>query len=404
MTALTETPAPATLTPLALPTAAIASLQTLESDLCNSLLERSEQIRAALVAVLARQHIVLIGPPGTAKSLLVTALAERIGTGLQVFVRLMTRYSKPEELFGPISVAGLEHDRFEHVITHMLPEADLVFLDEVFKANSAILNALLTVMNERRFDNGPTRLHLPLISLFGASNELPQGEDLNALWDRFALRCMTEYVSDAGFPQLLKLARGRRSRHGSVARVATLAHSELLQLQDAAASLPIPDGVLAALEQARKDLQAKGIIASDRRWGQMLDLVAAHALCEGRGVAEEDDLIVLKDALWQAPEQRQEIGRIVARLSNPLNAKAVELGDQAASVHAQAMEAQKNSGLDDEAKMKAAIEAATKFKTIVKQVNRLYEQAETQGRATARIAKVQAQLREMHQQVASLVL
>ena len=187
----TTTVSPAQIAPL------VQRYLDLERDLNSVLFERDEAIRCALVALLTRQHIVLLGPPGTAKSMLVTELANRIspatGGGLRSFVWLMTRFTTPEELFGPISVQGMKKDEYRRILTNKLPEAELVFLDEVFKANSAVLNALLTILNERQFDNGPARLAVPLISLFGASNEMPQGEDLAALWDRFALRVMVEY-------------------------------------------------------------------------------------------------------------------------------------------------------------------------------------------------------------------
>ncbi len=385
------------LQPIAAP---IKNIQMLETDLAGRLLERDETIRAALVALLARQHLVLIGAPGSAKSMLVELLAQRIapasGPGLKMFVWLLTRFTTPEELFGPISVQGLKQDQYRRITTNKLPEAELSFLDEIFKANSAVLNALLTILNERAFDNGPTRLTVPLISCFGASNELPQGDDLAALWDRFALRLMVSYVSDPAFPKLLRLA-------AQATPPATLLPADLAVLQQTVAQMPVPDIVIDALVQLRKDLAVKGITASDRRWRQTLDLIRAHALIEGRGVVEEDDLAILKDALWTAPEQRQEIGRIVARLANPLNAKALELGDQAASVHTGVMDAQR-VGQDDTAKMQAAVEGATKLKTIGTQLKRLFNQAQNQGRSTAKIERVTAQVQQMRQQVAELVV
>lgn len=126
-------------------------------------------------------------------------------------------------------------------------------------------------------------------------------------------------------------------------------------------------------------------------------------MIEGRGVVEEDDLAILRDALWTTPEQRSEIGRAVARLANPLVAKAVELGDQSASVHEAVMAAQRG-GQDDQAKMLAAVDGATKLKTNAGQIRRLLEQAQAQGRSTGRIEKIAAQIKEMQTQVAQLVL
>ncbi len=388
---------PANLTPVQ---AALTNYQAILAELGMTFLERDDAVRVAGVAVITRKHPVFIGQPGTAKSALITAFAERInppgGTGLSTFLWLMTRFTTPEELFGPVSIAGLKQDDYRRITTGKLPEAAFVFLDEVFKANSAILNALLTVMNERQFDNGSQRLSIPLISLFGASNELPQGEDLAALWDRFALRVVVEYVSDSGFARLLRLA-------AATAPPTTITQADLAALQALVPAIPIPNTVLDALAQLRKDLAGKGITASDRRWLWMLDLMRGHALIEGRGLVEEDDLIILRDSLWQTPEQRQDIGRLAARLANPLNGKAVDLGDQASSIHEEAMRAQK-AGLSDEEKMQSAVQANTKLKKVRNDLAALLEQATAQGRNPARIQKVQGQVQEMHAAVAGLIL
>ena len=126
----------------------------------------------------------------------------------------MTRYTDPDEVFGPVSLAALKNDERRRTLTHRLAQAHFGFLDEVFKANSAVLNALLTVLNEREFDNGgPIRLKLPLISLFGASNELPEGQELEAFWDRFLLRMVIGPVSEAGFEKLINLLTGSRLQY-----------------------------------------------------------------------------------------------------------------------------------------------------------------------------------------------
>jgi MoxR-like ATPase len=408
----------AALTPL-LPT-----LQALEAQLNTLFIERQPAARAVLVALLARQHAVLLGPPGTAKSDLIATLARLIagpaGGGLTTFSYLMTRFTTPDELLGPVSVQGLKRDEFRRLTAARLPEAEIAFLDEIWKASSSILNALLLLMNERSFDNGGRRVAVPLLSLYGASNELPQGEDLAAAWDRFALRVLVDYTSDGGFARLLALADRRRQARlaallarvggppGPVAAPAApppaLTRADLLLLQEAVAALPLPANLTAALEQVRKDLLAKGIVVSDRRFGWAGDLLTAHALLEGRLAAEEDDLLIVADAFWQLPEQRQEIRRLVARLANPLNARAVELGDQAASVRDGALAAQRDGSLDEPTKMQAAIEAATKLKQIAGQVGQALEQARAQGRATGRIERVAGQVRELQLEITSLVL
>jgi MoxR-like ATPase len=157
------------------------------------------------------------------------------------------------------------------------------------------------------------------------------------------------------------------------------------------------------IEQLRKDLLGKGITISDRRWGQTLGLLQAHALVEGRDAISEEDLVFLKHVLWQSPEQQPEIGKTLARIGNPLNSKAVDYEDQAASVHRECMDAQKN-GAGDEQKMQAAIEANTKLKQIGTKLQELRAQALEQDRNTNRIDKVIENLRKMKQEIAALVL
>src|SRR5262245_57677214 len=211
-------------------------LQTLERELAASLIERDEVIRASLVALLARQHLVVLGPPGTAKSALVTELANRIspqnGAGLRNFAYLMTRFTTPEELFGPVSVSGLKRDEYRRITAGKLVEAELVFLDEIFKASSAILNALLKIANERVFHNGGQEMHVPLISLFGASNEMPQGNELEALWDGFLMSFRVGYVSDTGIAKSIRDVAAKHNCHNSNgSQPLTLLQSELIALQ-----------------------------------------------------------------------------------------------------------------------------------------------------------------------------
>ena len=385
-------------------------LQTIERELSVALVERDEVIRAALVALLARQHLFVLGPPGTAKSHLMIELARRVstqaGAGLRSFTYLMTRFTTPEELFGPVSVSGLKQDEYKRITAGRMVEAELVFLDEIFKASSAILNALLKIANERLFNNGNQEMAVPLISLFGASNELPQGNDLEALWDRFLLRLRVGYVSDAGFSKLIRAAAAKLTANGHAANGAPpqlLTQSELLALQQSAGQVPVSDATVGLIEQLRRDLAAKGVCLSDRRWGQTLGVLQSHALLEGRAAVTEDDLAILKHSLWQTPEQQPEIGKLIARLGNPLNSKAVDLGDQAASVHQEGMQAHGSADTTDK-KVAAAIEAYGKLKTILNKLQELREQAVAQGKNTGRIDKVVEQVTGMRQEFAELAL
>ncbi|WP_341649682.1 AAA family ATPase [Thauera humireducens] len=166
------------------------------------LVERRLPLRLALLAALSGEHTLLIGPPGTAKSV----LARRVHLAFRdarYFERLLTRFTVPEELFGPLSIRALEEDRYERHTAGFLPDATVAFIDEVFKANSAILNALLTLLNEREFDNGAGRQHCPLVSVIGATNAVPEDEVAEAFFDRFLVRLSVGPVSAGGFERLM---------------------------------------------------------------------------------------------------------------------------------------------------------------------------------------------------------
>lgn len=375
---------------------ALTALQSIEQEMCAQLIQRDEVVRLALVGVLAREHLVILGPPGTSKSMLVDLLARRVAApqgGMRLFEHLMMRQTTPEEIFGPISVAGLKRDEYRRNISGMLPEAEFAFLDEIFKANSAILNGLLKILNERTYKNGTAVLDVPLISLVGASNEMPQGDDLGALWDRFILRTTVNYVDDSGFNKLLRLAF-------SAAPPTTIALSDLQALQAAVQTVTIPDSTIEMIVQLRRDLAAESVVASDRRWRKALPILQAHALIDGRTAVEEDDLTILANVLWQAPEQRAAIARAAGRIANPLNARALELADQASEVYRVARDKGADSSLDDQGQMGALLEGTGKLRKMVGELKKLHDNAGAQGRSTARIDKERNRIRQMLSELA----
>ena len=162
---------------------------------------RDEVIELIALAIVAGEHLLLHGPPGTAKSALIRRFAGL--TSARYFEYLLTRFSEPNEIFGPIDLAQLREGRVATVTTGMLPEAEYVFLDELFNANSAILNSLLSVLNERVFRRGGETRELPLFSLFSATNQLPEDDALKALFDRFLLRCHVVSLPRSDMPALL---------------------------------------------------------------------------------------------------------------------------------------------------------------------------------------------------------
>lgn len=287
----------------------LAKVLALRSDLQGAFCERDREVDSLIVAALAREHILLLGPPGTAKSELARAFSEAI-VGATHFEWLMTRFSTPEELFGPVSLSALKADKFTRVTVGKLPEAHTVFLDEVFKANSAVLNALLAVINERVFHNNGKPVPVPLLTCVGASNELPDGSELSALWDRFMLRHWVEYVQmPDSFGAIITGAKTLRS-------TATLSLAEWEQARNEAALVAFPKPVVEALFQLRAKLGTEGITISDRRWRKCANLMRAAAWLDGCTEVSAEHIAVLTPALWNTPDQAAKVAQHAAQFAS----------------------------------------------------------------------------------------
>lgn len=362
-------------------------LSRIREELAHLFLERGEVIDGALAALLAGHHVLLVGPPGTAKSMLADELCRRI-SGASYFQWLLTKFTTPEELFGAVSLKSLEQDDYRRVVRGKLPEAHIAFLDEVFKASSSILNAILTLMNERRFHNGTEVHRAPLISLFGAANELPEDEELQALYDRFLVRFVVHYIDDDfRFLRMLQAP--------PAAATTQLSLDDLAALRAEAASLPIGDQVFRSLAELRRSLNAKRIVASDRRYRQAVDVLRARAFLDGRAAVEESDLFFLENVLWHEPSQRDEVRAAIHELLRGYEDDAKALLYQTQELRDYAYRQWDNNDMRD----RAVVEAHTKIRHIREKVQAIIDRARSSGRPTAAVEVVDREIESIQQRM-----
>ena len=310
--------------------------------------EKETEISLSLLAALAGESVILLGPPGVAKSM----VARQLKTAFKdahSFEYLMSRFSTPDEIFGPVSIQKLKSsDTYERAVEGYLPTADVVFLDEIWKAGPAIQNTLLTVINEKLFRNGNKEMHLPLKLLVAASNELPaKGEGLEALWDRFVIRIESRPIKkESNFRAMLLDSHADFSGstgglgHADFANNADFSElkitgEEYAEWSENINKIGVKEEVLDVISVIRKSLRAvnvdeaaerRNIYVSDRRWKNIARLLRTSAFMQDREEVDCCDLLPIYHCLWQEPEERDAIRTIVIRaLFAPLAEKLVEM-------------------------------------------------------------------------------
>lgn len=329
-------------------------------EMNRGIYEKETEISLSLLAALAGESIILLGPPGVAKSMVARQLKTAFRDA-QSFEYLMSRFSTPDEIFGPVSIQKLKtSDTYERAMEGYLPTADVVFLDEIWKAGPAIQNTLLTVINEKIFRNGNREMHLPLKLLVAASNELPaKGEGLEALWDRFVIRIesrpikleknframlldshadflgptdFTDSTDFSGFTGGLGHADFADNADFSDLKITSEEYAEWTERID---KIGVKIEVLDAISAIRKSLRTvnvdeaaerRNIYVSDRRWKNIVRLLRTSAFMQDREEVDICDLLPIYHCLWQEPEERDAIRNIVIRaLFSPFADKLVEM-------------------------------------------------------------------------------
>jgi MoxR-like ATPase len=288
-----------------------------EDELNKGLIERSAPIRGVLLSALSSTNLLLLGPAGIAKSMLINEWNKRI-TGSAYFEWLLSKFSTPDELFGPISLTGLETEHYRRVTVGKLPEANTAFLDEIFKANSSILNALLTILNERKFYNDGKPIIVPLVTVAGASNEIPDSEDgLDAFFDRFLLKYHLQPIHEpSAFIKMLKLAQTEPS--------ATISLEDIHAAQLEVDKVTVDDAILSQVVKIRETVRREITAVSDRTFKISIKILKAEAWLNGKSEVLMDNLEVYRHICWTKPEQEKSIHSSILQLISPEKNKILE--------------------------------------------------------------------------------
>lgn len=288
-------------------------IENLIKKISQNLQEREEAVKLSILALLSGESIFLLGPPGVAKSLLARKIKEVV-LDAKEFEYLMNRFSTPEEIFGPISLTKLEEDKYERKVEGYLPDSEIVFLDEIWKASPSIQNTLLTVINERIFKNGNNTLSVPLKLLIAASNELPtEGEGLEALYDRFLIRLFVDNISNKDKFKIL--IDNTSNKIDNILDDEKLTSSELANIREGANKIKLDEisffFILNLKEKLVVELKEYSPYVSDRRWKKIISIIKTSAYTSGRVKVELCDLLLVQNMIWETYDQYEKIRKIV---------------------------------------------------------------------------------------------
>lgn len=364
-------------------------VQNIEKELNELFVERNAPIHGLILSTLSRTNILLLGTPGTAKSYLINRWNQHI-VGSYFFSWLLTRFSTPEELFGTVSLKGLEKDEYYRTITGKLPEANTAFIDEIFKASSGILNSLLSIMNERIFYNNGKALKIPLITLAGASNEVPEKEDgLDAVYDRFLLKYnVTMIREDSNFKKMLE------NNAIMSAPKYTITLDQILQAQEEIKKVAYTEEVIENLVKVRTELHNKAFMISDRAFKLMSDIIKAEAWLHGRSECSVDDLEILQHTCWQDPDRIRDVQLLILDVISPEKYRVQKVYNDSLDIITEFWKTKDSKKKNDQ-----AIEVTTKIKEAKNQINKFKLELQRQNKDITEVEKMEDALNEKMKEI-----
>ncbi|MEM8886821.1 MAG: AAA family ATPase [Bacteroidota bacterium] len=296
-------------------------VKELLKQLCEGLYEREEAVRLTLLSAVAGESIFLLGPPGVGKSLIARRLKYAFLDGVS-FEYLMSKFSTPDEVFGPISIKKLkEEDKYERLTDRYLPGANIVFLDEIWKAGPAIQNALLTILNEKIYRNGDEDMVVDIRGIITASNELPpKNANLAPIWDRFLLRLEMGNIKQFG-NFLTMITDVKDVYEDDIREELKLSNQELDEWSALIDKVEVGPEVLNTIQVVKVKIEEHNvrignsgspIIVNDRRWKKMIRLMRSSAFLNGRDKVDLMDCFLMNHCLWSIPDHQQVIRDILA--------------------------------------------------------------------------------------------
>ena len=376
-----------------------AKMSQIFVEMNNLFVERDELIKLMELAIVTGTNLLMLGPPGTAKSAITYEMCGRIENA-NYFQWMLNKTSDPSEILGPFSVKEMENDKFMRITTGKLPEAHIAFMDEVFKSNAPTLNALLTIMNEHIFYNDGKPVEVPLISMFGASNEPPEDESLDAMYDRFIFRMNVQYIHDAANKKRMH-SNYVDSRAGLLNMVnkTTITLEEVQALQAAAKTVKVPKDIINKFIRLISDLDRQAVHISDRRQNECFKVMQGSAVLAGRNSVTLDDFKSLVYVLWEKEEHIPLIESSILKMVNPYDDRFKELKENFNQVKTDI-----ESITDSSQKSKKAIESKGVIEKIASKTNKLINEATKNGKDVAEFIEFRDNMVKYNQELINAAL
>lgn len=393
-----------------------------EAEMNRLLVGRKDEVRGVFLAVLARQHAILFGPHGEAKSMLLDYFVEGI-QGAVVFTKTVAQDTLPDDLFvaaydfvAEDLGGGKQRNIIEPITTGMMPEANFTMLRELFRCSGPTLNALLTAINERYYEVRGQRKKMPLISVFGDTNNLP-GEDLEAFYDRFMLRFVVDRIAEKSQRiHMRQLSHKRRQGDDSAKpKMQAISLDDLAEIQKAVLKVTVNERIDDLIETIIEKLYEEGVIIYGRRDVRLNPLLQANAYLEGRDEVTEADLVeVLPHVLWDNPDHKKLVRKVILSVANPIGALVQDLLDEAKEIRDEAISRKKSDGSEknDAEYNRGGSEANAKLKKLIsgdstsdiKGITQLFEEAKKSGFPTKQIEDALETVKRYQRDVAKEVM